>query len=116
MAKLSHCGRWARATVYRVLSSIPAYKYQCLFVATCSGKCGKRIRYWCGEFADGTQTDLTPVTAEEYKAKWARRIKTEKPRPKIQMTSEYSQRIKSGNIDVQVRYQNRIKRALNQGF
>jgi len=108
MAKISHCGKWTRATEYRILSSLPAYKYQVLYEATCKGKCRKRLRYWVGEFADGRQTDLIPVSAEEFKTKWKRRIKTEKPIPKIQITSDYTQRIR-GDIEKQLEYLKKIE-------
>jgi|GEM_PF-5261740 len=116
MARISHCGKWVRPTDYRVWSEPPAYKFQHLYVFKCKGKCRRVIRYWCGEFSDGSLTELIPVSPEEFRKHWKKRLKKEKPRPKAQITSEYSQRIKSGNIDAQVRYQNRIKRALKQGF
>lgn len=108
MAKISHCGHWMRATVYRIKSAYPAYIYQRVYVvAQCKGQCKKRLWYWCGEYPNGTLTDPYEIPPEK-RAEWKRRFTIDKPRPKIQMTSEYTNRIK-GPIDKQIQYQRRIR-------
>lgn len=107
MAKVSHCGKWVRATVHRIKSALPAYLYQHVYVATCKGGCKKRLMYWCGEFPNGTLTDLCPVPAEQHSA-WKRRFKKDKPKPKIQMTSAYTNRIR-GPIEKQAQYLRKIR-------
>lgn len=107
MAKFSHCGRWVRATEYRILSDKPAYRYQRVLVGVCNGQCKKKIMLWCGEYPDGAKTDLYPVPPEK-QAAWRKRFTLDKPRPKIQMTGEYTNRIR-GPIEKQAAYQRKLR-------
>lgn len=107
MAKISHCGKWVRATVYRIKSALPAYQYQHVYVARCKGICKKKLMYWCGEYPNTSLTDLYPVPAEHYAA-WRRRFTLDKPKPKIQMTSDYTNRIR-GPIEKQAQYQRKLR-------
>lgn len=109
MAKIPHCGKWSRATVRRIKSAIPAYLYQHVYEARCKGDCKKKLMYWCGEYPNGTLTDLYPIPTEQFK-EWKKRITLEKPRPRIQMTSDYTLRIK-GPIEKQIEYQRKLRRA-----
>lgn len=90
------------------MSEFPAYLYQHYLEAQCS-KCRKRLTYWCGEYPNGTLTDLYPISAEKRKA-WKTRLKPGKPKPKIQMNSDYSQLIK-GPIEKQIEYLQKLDRA-----
>lgn len=107
MAKIAHCGRWVRATEHRIKSNKPAYLYQRVYEAKCKGKCQKKLMYWCGEYPNGALTDLYQIPREQF-PEWKKRITLGKPKPRIQMTSDYTLMIK-GPIEKQIEYQRKLR-------
>jgi hypothetical protein len=107
VARVEYHSVWNHAEQTRLVSSVPAYRFQILYrIKQCKGHyevrqhdgslkvhlCREEHLQWRGEFADGTTTQFFDIEPQHFE-RWKRRAEKEKAAPKPQLMSEYSQKI-----------------------
>jgi len=100
MAKIWHEGKWLRVKVYRLPSHKQVYEYEKVY----HHKTKNLELMWAqGIYPNGKACNQVPIPKAEF-PHWHRRIEAGEARPELQRASEYTLKVKRGNVEAVLRY------------